>query len=211
MDKITVADILKLNPCDTYGEKALVDLIGEGVPVKREAALSLKIPPGDKVWALLRLPLLSKEERLYLGCDFAEHVLPIFETKYPEDARPRQAIEAKRKWLIGEISLEGLKKHQCAAQCAAADSYYASAPASAAPAYAAYASASASVYASAVYASAAYASAYASVYAAYAYAAYAYASASASAYAYASAGEKEDEWQLNKIFDVLEKKGKGRK
>jgi len=207
MDKITVADILKLNPCDTYGEKALVDLIGEGVPVKREAALSLKIPPGDKVWALLRLPLLSKEERLYLGCDFAEHVLPIFETKYPEDARPRQAIEAKRKWLIGEISLEGLKKHQCAA----ADSYYASAPASAAPAYAAYASASASVYASAVYASAAYASAYASVYAAYAYAAYAYASASASAYAYASAGEKEDEWQLNKIFDVLEKKGKGRK
>jgi hypothetical protein len=115
--------------------------------------------------------------------------------KYPEDARPRQAIEAKRKWLIGEISLEGLKKHQCAAQCAVADSYYASAYAYAsASAYAAYAS---------VYASAAYASAYASA-SASASAAYAYAYASASA----SAGEKEDEWQLNKIFDVLEKKGR---
>ena len=38
------------------------------------------------------------------ACDIAEDVLPIFEKEFPGDKRPRLAIEAKRKWLKGEIT-----------------------------------------------------------------------------------------------------------
>ena len=41
-----------------------------------------------------------------LACDFAEHVLPIWEARYPGDDRPRVAIETKRRWLAGEASDE---------------------------------------------------------------------------------------------------------
>jgi hypothetical protein len=34
----------------------------------------------------------------------AEDVLPLFEAKYPNDKRPRQALEVKRKWLRGEAT-----------------------------------------------------------------------------------------------------------
>lgn len=37
-----------------------------------------------------------------LACDFAENVLSIYEEKYPEDNRPRRAIEVKRLWIEEE-------------------------------------------------------------------------------------------------------------
>ncbi|CAG1005788.1 hypothetical protein METP2_03692 [Methanosarcinales archaeon] len=33
------------------------------------------------------------------AADCAEHVLPFFEKKYPEDSRPRKAIEKCREWV----------------------------------------------------------------------------------------------------------------
>lgn len=38
------------------------------------------------------------------GCWAAEQVLHFFEEKFSDDKRPRKAIEAKRKWIKGEIS-----------------------------------------------------------------------------------------------------------
>jgi hypothetical protein len=35
----------------------------------------------------------------------AEHVLPLFEAVRPEDARPREAIEAARRWVRGELRM----------------------------------------------------------------------------------------------------------
>jgi hypothetical protein len=49
----------------------------------------------------------------------AEQCLHEFEKKYPDDLRPRQAIEAKRKWLKGEISNEDLDAARSAASDAA--------------------------------------------------------------------------------------------
>ena len=49
----------------------------------------------------------------------AEQCLHEFEKKYPDDLRPRQAIEAKRKWLKGEISNEELYAASSAASSAA--------------------------------------------------------------------------------------------
>lgn len=53
------------------------------------------------------------------ACLCADDVLPLFEAKYPDDKRPRLAIEAKRKWLRGEITDEGLAAAR-AAVCDAA-------------------------------------------------------------------------------------------
>ena len=60
-------------------------------------------------------------ERIFheLACDIAEDVLPIFEEKHPGDKRPRLAIEAKRKWLNGEITEEALTAAREAAGAAA--------------------------------------------------------------------------------------------
>lgn len=44
-----------------------------------------------------------EDKKLHLlACSFAERVLPIFEEKYPEDNRPRRAIEVKRLWTEEE-------------------------------------------------------------------------------------------------------------
>lgn len=42
------------------------------------------------------------------AADCAERMLPYFEEKYPEDMRPREAIESARTWVRGEITLGGV-------------------------------------------------------------------------------------------------------
>jgi len=49
---------------------------------------------------------LDKQDQRLLAlwaADCAEHVLPLFEKKHPQDDRPRKAIEATRAWVRGEI------------------------------------------------------------------------------------------------------------
>lgn len=43
-----------------------------------------------------------------LPCDYDEHVLHLFEAKYPEDKRPRQAIEVSRRYADGKATDEEL-------------------------------------------------------------------------------------------------------
>ena len=110
----------------------------------------------------------------------AEQVIDIFDKKYPDDKRPRLAIDAAKKCLENP-SAENKKAAAAADYAAAAASYAAASYAAYAAAYAAYAA----VYAAASYA--AYA-AYAAVYAAASYAAYAAAYAAyAAAYTAAAA------------------------
>jgi hypothetical protein len=126
----------------------------------------------DKITAqemkILRAWKWTKTDSVALAIYAAELVIGYFKEKHPKDKRPREAIDAAKRWLADPTE---------------ENAYAASA----------YASLSASAYAASAYA--AYASAYAaSAYAAYAsaYAASAYAYA-ASAYAYAaSASAKED-------------------
>ena len=51
----------------------------------------------------------------------AEHVLPIFEDVYPEDDRPRQAIDAARAWVRGELTVSEARRFAFAAHAAARD------------------------------------------------------------------------------------------
>lgn len=48
-------------------------------------------------------------------------LLPLFEEKYPEDNRPRNAIEAGRAWERGEIAMSEARTAAFAAHAAARD------------------------------------------------------------------------------------------
>lgn len=67
--------------------------------------------------------LVSKSDQKTLAlwaADCAERVLPYFEEKYPEDNRPRQAIEAVRAWeRSGVFKMADVRKTALAAHAAA--------------------------------------------------------------------------------------------
>jgi hypothetical protein len=65
------------------------------------------------------------------AADCAEHVLPYFEDKYPKDDRPRQALEAGRAWVRGEIAMSAARAAAFAAHAAARDADHAAARAAA--------------------------------------------------------------------------------
>jgi len=56
-----------------------------------------------------------------LACEYAERVLPLFEKKYPDDKRPRKAIEMAKMYAGGHVSAEGLAAARDAAWDAARD------------------------------------------------------------------------------------------
>jgi hypothetical protein len=136
--------------------------------------------PNWMLWLDRETGLLTDKQRRMLACDFAEKVLPIFEKKYPNDDRPREAIEVAR----GFVNRKATEKERKAAAAAAAD---------AADAYAAAAAAAAA----AGYAAAGYAAT-----AAAGYAATAAGYADADAYA---AKEKACRWMCDRIRKVLPK------
>ncbi len=53
--------------------------------------------------------------------DCAKHVLPYFEGIYPEDNRPRKAIEAARAWVHGDLPVVEARKAAFASHAAARD------------------------------------------------------------------------------------------
>ena len=53
------------------------------------------------------------------AADCAEHVLPLFTTQYPEDDRPRQAIETARAWACGQATVGEAREAAFAAHAAA--------------------------------------------------------------------------------------------
>ena len=110
----------------------------------------------------------------------AEHVLAIFEEKYPDDDRPRKAVEAARAWARGELAVSGARAAAFAAHAAARNVNTAAACAAARAA--GHAAAAAHVAGHAVHA-----------------AAYA---AKAAGYAGAAAEAKEREWQYRYLVEL---------
>lgn len=53
------------------------------------------------------------------AADCAEHVLPLFTSRYPDDDRPRLAIEAAREWAEGEITVGAAREAAFRAHAAA--------------------------------------------------------------------------------------------
>ena len=65
------------------------------------------------------------------AADCAEHVLQYFVEKYPDDNRPRKAIEAGRAWVHGEISMSEARTAAFTSHAAARDVIQAAARAAA--------------------------------------------------------------------------------
>lgn len=61
----------------------------------------------------------------------AEHVLALFEEQHPNDSRPRDAVEAGRAWMCGEIEVSEARAAAFAAHAAARDADHAAARAAA--------------------------------------------------------------------------------
>lgn len=58
---------------------------------------------------------LDKREHRSLvlwAADWAERALPYFEEKYPKDNLPRNAVEAGRAWVRGEIATGEARRHR---------------------------------------------------------------------------------------------------
>jgi hypothetical protein len=70
------------------------------------------------------LQKLGDRERRLLACDYAERVLPLFELPYPDDHRPRQAIESARRYADGEASEEEMLAAKDAAWLANEMAYF---------------------------------------------------------------------------------------
>ncbi len=117
---------------------------------------------------------LNKTNKIKYAIYAAEQVINIYESKYPNDSRPRKAIESAKNYLNDPSDTNKKSAAAAAADAAAAD--YAAAD---------YAAAYAAAYAADAAAYAAYAADYAA--AAYAAAAAAYAADAADAAAYAAA------------------------
>ena len=67
---------------------------------------------------------LAKQDHRLLAVwasDCAEHVLLHFERFYPDDDRPRKAIEAARAWVRGDLSMIDARKAAFASHAAARD------------------------------------------------------------------------------------------
>jgi len=141
-------------------------------------------------WTIYRM--FTKEQKIQYAIFAAEQVISIFEKKYPDDKRPREAIKAARAYLK-DPSEKNKKATYAAANAANAATYaanaatYAAANAANAAANAAYAAANAAAYAAA---NAANAAANAAAYAAANAATYAAANAAANAANAANAAMK---------------------
>jgi hypothetical protein len=146
--KTTIRQILDKPPCRD-GIKLINSL---NLPDSTEVTPMQMLEFGgieNAVWGLRCFDY--KDYCLFLA-DVAESVLYIFEEKYPDDKRPRLAIDAIRLYYKGEISISQLDAAYdaaadaaAAADAEAADTYYATDDAAAAAATAAYTAVAAAV------------------------------------------------------------------
>jgi hypothetical protein len=95
-------------------------------PITLEAILSSEIPLEDKFWFVCK-KLAKRKQNQQIIITTAEMVLPIYERRYPDDARVRRCMEAAKKYLNGEIELDELRVRRLDAYTAfiGISSYYA--------------------------------------------------------------------------------------
>ena len=81
---------------------------------------------GDDMLWLLEILNAPHEQLVLCACEIAEHVLPIFEKEYPNDKRPRNAIEAASDaasdaaWVAARVAASVASDAAKAAACDAA-------------------------------------------------------------------------------------------
>ena len=116
----TLNKIKQHSPCE-YGWKELLNHLNKTEADDEPLELRTILESNgldDTIWAFRAVEGKDKEIRLF-AADCAELVLPIFEKQYPNDDRPRKAIQAVRDYANGLISAEELDAARDAAGAAA--------------------------------------------------------------------------------------------
>ena len=125
--KLTKENILDMHPCTeglTFADQCDFDAV----------KIWNTCPRGDwMIWLLLQTQSIDRQTSVKLACLCAEHVLSIYESKYPDDTHPRLAIEAAKAWAdnptdekLARVKLAAdeawkARRSACAAAYAAAD------------------------------------------------------------------------------------------
>jgi hypothetical protein len=143
MKKITAKWLTKVNACFSDEEKKEFELIGD---IKKIVNKLIKLDRlNDACWLITSY--MNKMQRIEYAIFSAKQVLHIFEEKYPDDNRPRKAIEATEKYLKSPT-----KKNNATANTAAYSSAAAAFATTDTAATAAYAAANTDYVATAVFA-----------------------------------------------------------
>jgi hypothetical protein len=128
--QITKDLISALNPCKDRFEN-FVKFYGSKTLTKGQFMGLKNITQDDKMWVAFRM-MREKSVRL-CAIEIAKSVLPIFEKEYPNDLRPRKAIEAAETYLenLTEENRQKVESTYGAAYAAYAAAYAAAAYAAA--------------------------------------------------------------------------------
>jgi len=114
----TVDDLLSWNPC--YEEAHIRALAGGRTEFTALDVLQHPdINAQDKLWVILRPHLLDDRTLRLFACNCAERALCLFEREYPDDTRPRNAIEVARRFADGAATSAELDSARAAARAAA--------------------------------------------------------------------------------------------
>jgi len=125
---ITVNWLNKINACSDAVEAFKYQKETDSIKVLKGA---MKIDRFDWAnWLIARL--MNRKQKLAYSIFAAESVIDIFEKKYPDDKRPRNAIEAAKKVLKSDT-----KKNRAAAYSAASSAAYSASSAAYSAAYSA--------------------------------------------------------------------------
>lgn len=117
--KYTVEDIRSLNPRHPYPCERLEALLGDGLMLLEICELALPIK--DRLWSMVYL--LSEHHVRLFTCACAYSVLPRFERVYPDDPRPRNAIEVAVKYAKGGATKDELDAAYAGALTSVQDSW----------------------------------------------------------------------------------------
>lgn len=102
-----------------------------GTVITLPAALDAGLSVGQIMWACALLGEAAAPALRLFAADCAEMVLPLYERDYPDDPRPRKAIEAARGCALGVVTAQDLAAAMAAARDAAWDAAWAAAGATA--------------------------------------------------------------------------------
>ena len=88
-------------------EPTIIDVVESEIPLK------------DKFWFVINKCELTERQKQDIAIACAEIVLEIYESKYPNDKAPREAIQAAKDFLAGKITIDILRSKRNAVVYAA--------------------------------------------------------------------------------------------
>ena len=104
-----------------YTDEQIAEVFAGRNRMSPRTVARLDVPAEDRAWALIQWVHHIGGDRAarLLACDYAESVLPVYESQHPGDARPRTAIAVARRFARGEATSDDLAAARDAAWAAA--------------------------------------------------------------------------------------------